>query len=316
MSAIKPVYAVVETGGLRADRYISENLGLRSRSQLKLRLLELTVNEKSSKLSTILEAGDRLVVVLQSPLVNNLEPQAMDLNILYEDDQVIVINKPSGLVVHPAAGHHDETLVNGLLHYVHDLGDEDFSDEMRPGIVHRLDKETSGVMIIAKNPEAQAFLSTQFQERKTKKIYLALTSGKIPAQIFSVKGFIRRDPIDRKRFAWHESIGKPAHTDFQVLASSGPIHLILATLHTGRTHQIRVHLKHMGLPIVGDTVYGKSLKNVQVARCMLHARLLGITLPGLKGWQEFKAEFPADFIACCRDNGLGDCSLISVNNGV
>jgi 23S rRNA pseudouridine1911/1915/1917 synthase len=287
---------------LRADRYIAEVWALLGRSQLKQRLVQLRVNGKNVKISHLLGSGDILDLELKPQAELELSPQAMDLELLFENDDVLVLDKAPGIVVHPAAGNPDGTLVNGLLHYIQGLDDAGFDDEMRPGIVHRLDKETSGVMIVAKNPRAHEFLARQFQDRSTQKVYLAISVGHLPAATFEVRGFLRRDPQHRQKYAWHQSEGKAAATDFRVLSSRGDRHLILAQPFTGRTHQIRVHLAHRGLPIIGDFTYGKAVKGFLADRCMLHAWRLTIVLPGETQAQTFEAPLPKDF---CQTLVLG-----------
>jgi len=288
----------------RIDRYIAEIIGACTRSQLKTRLLHLTVNRKPAKLGQLVKSGDVLSYELAAPEELSLVPEAMELDILYEDDDVIVINKPTGLVVHPAAGNHTGTLVHGILYHTKELAEADFDDAARPGIVHRLDKETSGVMIVAKDERCHAYLAAQFAARSTDKRYLALAWGAVPSNPFSVKGCIRRDPRQRQRFAWHESEGKAAHTDFSIRAHNGKFQLLEAHLHTGRTHQIRVHLNHAHVPIIGDTVYGVFPKGVTAARCMLHAWKLSIKLPSDQEMHHFTAVPPQDFAACAASLSL------------
>jgi 23S rRNA pseudouridine1911/1915/1917 synthase len=292
--------------GDRLDRYLAEVAGLVSRSQLKQRMAALTVNGKPAKLSRLVESGDRIRVELAPLPETNLEAEDLDLDILFENDDVVVINKPAGLVVHPAAGNQTGTLVHGLLHHFGELKEQDFEDEARPGIVHRLDKDTSGVMIVAKHPAAHEWLAAQFQARTTKKTYLAIASGASRAATRHVEGFIRRDPANRQRFMHHASEGKAASTDFDLLASGGQCCLYRVRPLTGRTHQIRVHARHLGQALLGDPIYGKPDKRFPGLRLMLHAWRLEICLPGEGEPRRFEAPVPPDFLATARALGLAE----------
>lgn len=283
------------SGSLRLDRYVSEVWGLIGRSQLKVRMRGAWINGRAAKVSSPVLAGDNIDIDLAPIQQQDLEPQDMNLVILFENSDVIVLNKRAGIVVHPAAGNYQGTLVHGLLFHTRDLAEQGFEDESRPGIVHRLDKDTSGVMIVAKNPAAHGFLSAQFQERSTAKEYLAIVRGQPRQQRFAVDGYLHRDPQHRQRYVYDEVRGKEAHTDFEVLKSSGDLHLLKAWPKTGRTHQIRVHASHCGLPLIGDAVYGTRRTELMAPRCMLHAASLSITLPGHESAMTFSAEPPEDF---------------------
>jgi 23S rRNA pseudouridine1911/1915/1917 synthase len=279
----------------RLDRWLADNWGGVSRSQLKQRLVGVWVDGKAAKLSQPVSPGQTVVVELAPLPPADLAPEAIPLDIIFENDDVVVIDKPAGLVVHPAAGNRTGTLVHGLLHHLEELKDQDFDDESRPGIVHRLDKDTSGVLIVAKNPAAHEFLAAQFQERSTRKTYLAIGIGMARFGEREVSGFICRDPSMRQRFMHHASAGKPASSRFEVLAAGSGCSLFRVTPHTGRTHQIRVHARHLGFPLLADPVYGKPDKRFPGLRLMLHAYRLCIRLPGEAGPRTFTAPAPEDF---------------------
>ena len=290
--------------GLRLDVYLSSELNLCSRSQVKERFVQAKITgKKTIKLSSKLEMADIVEVELLIPQTIDLIPQKVDFEIIFENESVMVINKPHGLVVHPAAGNYDSTLANGILHHLQD--GEDFDDELRPGIVHRLDKDTSGLLIIAKTTEALAFLSQQFAERRVEKVYLAISFGKFKAP-WTIGGAIKRDPHERKRFMWHAFDGKPAETSFKILQSTKPdkagnaFHLVEARPKTGRTHQIRVHLLQSGLPIVDDPIYGKARSTLK-SRLLLHAQKLKIILPHEHEGREFCCEPGEDFYASTKN---------------
>ena len=287
---------VEDSEGLRLDKYIAETLGLLSRSQLKSRLVSASVNGFEAKLSRLLHPGDDVCVEWTDEVDPGFVPEEIPLSVLYEDARSIVIDKPQGMVVHPARGNWRGTLANALLYRIlqeHSgipLSENAVPD--RAGIVHRLDKDTSGVLIAAKDAEAQAFLSTQFRNRKVFKEYLAITVRPPPTPSGRIENTLGRDPGDRKRFAPVTRGGKIAVTDWKVLAAYGPYRVVALRLHTGRTHQIRVHLKTLGCPILGDPVYGRRDGRFPDATLMLHARRLRILLPGRSDPSLFSARVP------------------------
>ena len=220
------------------------------------------------------------------------QPEAIPLDILFEDADLIVINKPAGLVVHPGAGHKEHTLVNALLHHCPTLSG--IGGKERPGIVHRLDKETSGCLVVAKNDAAHRGLSIQFADRTVEKIYLALVAGKLRRATGVIEEKIGRHPVHRKRMSVATARGRSARTEYRVVRSNDEFSLIECQLHSGRTHQIRVHLHHLGHPVLGDKVYtSKSAKNFP--RQMLHAWKLGFQHPVTKEWKSFEAPLPDEF---------------------
>jgi 23S rRNA pseudouridine1911/1915/1917 synthase len=295
----------VEEGvdGMRLDQYLARCLGLLSRSQIKARKLSAVFNGRAVKLSRQVKAGDNFFLQWEEAESPRLVPENIPLDILYEDDDAVVINKRQGMAVHPGAGLFSGTLANALLFR---MGLEQ-SAGLRPGIVHRLDKDTSGVIIAAYNDRALAFLSDQFKERSAKKTYLALVQGEPPSGPppgeGSVETFICRDSGDRKKFTVSETRGRKALTKYRVIRNwkfNGQSYaLLLLRPRTGRTHQIRVHLKHLRCPILGDPVYGKKDKNFPHALLALHARRLVITIPSGR-LMSFEAPLPHAFLYLLR----------------
>ncbi|GHU54590.1 pseudouridine synthase [Spirochaetia bacterium] len=284
----------------RLDRYISEQLGLLSRSQIKTRSMEAQLNGKAVKLSRSVKPGDILELFWADPESTALEGEDIPLKVLYEDSRVIVVDKAQGMVVHPGAGNRRGTLANALLYrrFLQQGGiravDAARGDPVgfRPGIVHRLDKDTSGVIIAAWDDEALAFLSDQFKRRLARKTYIAIVQGVPKEASGRIETLISRDSRDRKRFAVSKDKGKSALTLYRVIRSWKGHALILLRPKTGRTHQLRVHMRHIGHPIAGDPVYGFKDPLFPDISLMLHAKSLSITLP--EGAMS-KAEGPATF---------------------
>jgi len=277
--------------GLRLDRYVAEYLRSLSRSQLKARKLEGTVNGKKAKLSSTLKRGDILALSWNEAEIPELVPEDIALDILYEDEQVVVINKPQGMVVHPGAGNYRGTLANALYFRQLNRG-ETLRAGLRPGIVHRLDKDTSGVIIAAYNDTAHTFLADQFKSRSVKKTYAAIVSGRVKNSRGRIETCIARDPRNRKLFAVREG-GKTAITLYRVIKTWDSHSLLLLRPRTGRTHQLRVHMKYLGHPISGDALYGSP--DAFFPRLMLHAKSLKIALPGGTERQVFNAPLPERF---------------------
>jgi len=280
--------------GMRLDRYCALKSGEVSRSRLKNGALSATVNGKAAKLSRAVRPGDLIVLAWEDPVPERIEPENIPLRILYEDANVTVVDKPQGMVTHPAAGNWTGTLVHALMWH---WGLAGGGENPRPGIVHRLDKDTSGIIITARNPETETFLQEQFRTRKTVKVYAAILSGVPRAREGEIKTRITRDPKNRKRFTWtdDESRGKHARTAYRVVKTYGPYALVLFRLHTGRTHQLRVHSKYLGCPILGDPIYGKKDKVFPDATLMLHAKRLTIPLPGARKPLTVRAPLPRRF---------------------
>lgn len=274
----------VDTGNTRLDKFLSSAFPDLSRTHLQ-RLIEdgfVTINESVvTKTGTRLAGGERLAVRVPPPTPTDLVPESIPLKVIYEDNDLIVIDKPAGMVVHPSAGHSSGTLVNAVL--AHDPDIEGVGDEARPGIVHRLDKDTSGLIVVAKNDQAHRHLQAQFQDRTTHKVYLALVVGKPKTAIGRIEAPIGRDPKNRQRMAVvSEAKGREAITEYRVLESFKNFTLVEAEPKTGRTHQIRVHFSFLGCPLAGDQLYGTrqsiGIKAEGLTRHFLHAQRLTLRL--------------------------------------
>lgn len=304
----KVLYVVGQEGQeVRLDLFLSERLnGLsRSRIQALIKSEHIRVNDLPAKASYKLRQGDRVIVSTPAPALPILEPEALHLGIIYEDESILVLNKPQGLVVHPGPGHDRGTLVHGLLEHCGQLSG--MGGYLRPGIVHRLDKDTSGLMVVAKNDRVHAFLSKQFKSGEVKKEYVALVNGLVEANEGKIELPIGRHPSRRKEMAVVSAGGRPAITVWKTLERFQPgFSLLSVTLKTGRTHQIRVHLSHLGHPVVGDRVYGHGLNRwkrnplyrkgslPEIRRQMLHSRSLGFIDPDQDRYIEFYAPLPED----------------------
>lgn len=278
---------------MRIDRFLSETLELFPRSQIRARDVVVRVDAAAVKLSRRVREGEVVEVTWADPAVSAIEPEAIDLDILYENDDVVVINKPAGMVVHPAAGNRTGTLAQGLMHHVQSLG-ERFGSDARPGIVHRLDKDTSGVIIAAKHPAALAELAAQFKQRSTRKQYLAVVKGAPPSGAGTVDLPVGRDPKHRKRFAVVDG-GRSALTEYRILRRFSSYALVSLHPLTGRTHQLRVHMAALGCPVVGDPLYSRSDSRLRDVRLALHAVRLTIRLPDESAPRTFTARIPDDF---------------------
>jgi 23S rRNA pseudouridine1911/1915/1917 synthase len=284
------VYNIVaDRAGTRLDKYVGEKYPELSRTYAQKLITDgyITVNDRVAKSSLKLSIGDRLRVVIPLAAPSTLSPEAIPLNIIYEDDDLIVVDKPAGLTVHPAPGHPSHTLVNAILSYFPNLAD--IGDSVRPGVVHRLDKDTSGVMMVAKNTAAQLNLSDQFKAHSVIKVYLVLVKGNLTPEQGVIEAPMGRDPRNRKRMAVVAE-GKEARTEYQVIRYIGDYTLLKVMPETGRTHQIRVHLSAIGYPVVGDKVYG--VKSPYLSRQFMHASRLGFKLPSTGEYVEFTSELP------------------------
>jgi 23S rRNA pseudouridine1911/1915/1917 synthase len=303
------VTEILPAGGMRLDRYIAERLGLLSRSQIKARELKAAVNGKEIKISHIVKGGDALELSWKEAEPLNIVPENIPLDILFENDRAVVINKAQGMVVHPGAGNRRGTLVNALyyrrLRRANELGGSLETEGLRPGIVHRLDKETSGVIIAAYDDEALAFLAGQFKSRKTGKTYIAIVKGIPSEQKGRIETFIARDPKDRKRFTV-STRGRAALTLYRVIKTWRNYSLVLLRPKTGRTHQLRVHLRYLGHPVAGDPLYGSADTLFPSATLMLHARSLAIILPGEEKERIFKAPLPDRFSTMIKQLGRSE----------
>ena len=290
--------------GERLDVFLRTKFPAVSRGAMQ-RLIEqghIRINGKVVKPSHSPRAGEAVEVHWPEARPAEAQPEEIPLDILFEDKSLLVVNKPAGLVVHPAAGHEEHTLVNALLY--HCQGSlSGIGGVARPGIVHRLDKETSGCLVVAKNDETHIALSEQFANRVVKKIYQAIVCGEVPRETGEIHAAIARHPTHRKRMAVHDaSDGRAAHTTYQVLEKLHHATLVEVQIHTGRTHQIRVHFQHLGYPVVGDETYGaqknkrlKELANYAAPRVLLHSKELTFVHPRTQKLVKFSAPLPDDF---------------------
>lgn len=288
--------------GERIDSYLAKRLELtRTRVQELIKEEQIKVNYKKIKSSYKIEENDEIEVIIPEIQEVEIIPEDIKIDIIFEDKDIAVINKQAGLVVHPAQGHYSGTLVNAILYHIKDLSG--INGEMRPGIVHRLDKDTSGLIIIAKNDKAHLELTNMFQNKEIKKTYLAIVKGKLNKKKGRIATQIGRDRNDRKKMAVLDSLtqGKNATTNFRVIDQNEKFSLLKVDIETGRTHQIRVHMKYMGYPILGDAVYGRPDSE---KRQMLHAYKLEFLHPITKEKMEIIAELPDDFKKALIKNNL------------
>ena len=282
---------VADEQDTRLDKYVCQKCPELSRTQVQKLISDgyITVNDRMTKAGLKLNLGDRVTVIIPPASPHPLMPEASPLNIIYEDNDLLVIDKPAGLAIHPAPGHPSHTLVNAILSYLPELSDTGYS--LRPGIVHRLDKDTSGLMVVAKNGAAQANLISQFKAHSVVKAYLVLVKRRLTPENGLIEAPIGRDPRHRQRMAVVAE-GKEARTQYQVIKYIGNYTLLEVRPETGRTHQIRVHLSAIGYPVVGDTTYG--VKSAQVPRQFIHSHRLGFKLPSSGEYKEFTSDLPSD----------------------
>ncbi len=283
-----------EHARMRLDLFVVRALPQFSRSRVQqlIRAGFVRLGGATTRPHQPVRFGDEIEVAEPPPEKIQTEPEAIPLTILYEDDDLIVINKASGMTVHPGAGHREHTLVNALLHHCSTLSG--IGGKERPGIVHRLDKETSGCLVAAKNDVAHRELSKQFTARTVDKIYLALVAGQLRKQTGVIENKIGRHPVHRQRMSVTSPRGRAAKTEYRVLRSSEEASLVECKLHSGRTHQIRVHLHHLGNPVLGDKIYGPRFAK-DFPRQMLHSWKLGFRQPRTGEWKDFEAPLPDDF---------------------
>ncbi len=292
-----------EASGLRLDVFLARVMPQRSRSRLQELIKQgfVRLNGKPARSKESVRTGDTIEVEEPPIQPSQYRPEDIALNILYEDDDLLVLNKPPGLVIHPGAGNSEHTLVNALLHHCSNLSG--IGGEERPGIVHRLDKDTSGCLVVAKNDQTHRSLSTQFAGRSVDKVYLALVSGQLRKRNGVIDAAIARHPVHRARMTASASRGRTAKTEYRVVADTADASLVECRIHSGRTHQVRVHLLHLGHPVLGDQTYaGKRAGNFP--RQMLHAWKLGFTHPRTSERKTFEAPPPDDFEAARKTLGL------------
>ena len=281
--------------GKRLDIYIAENFNELSRTMIK-KLIEsnnILVNDKSEKVSYKVQANDNISIDVPEARETKLKAQEIPLDIIYEDSDIIVVNKPKGMVVHPANGNPDGTLVNAILSICKNSL-SGIGGELRPGIVHRLDKDTSGLIIVAKNDKSHINMSEQIKERNVKKTYIALVRGNVPEEEATINMPIGRSTKDRKKMAVTKN-GKQAITHFKVLKRYSKYTLLEIKIETGRTHQIRVHMAEIGYPVVGDAVYSNGKNEFGIEGQMLHAYKLEFMHPITNKHMELTAPLPQYF---------------------
>ena len=292
MSEVKVFNVESNKTGERLDVFLQNELPLFSRSHIK-NMIEndcVFVNSKKVKSGYKLKEDDKIDVTIKEPEKISTEEEDIPFDIVYEDDDVVVVNKPQGLVVHPCASTKSGTLVNGLLHRIKNLSG--INGVLRPGIVHRLDKDTSGLLVVAKNDKAHIALQEQIKNKTCKRIYLAVLEGNLKDDSGEIITKIARDKKDRKKMAVAD-VGREAITDYKVLEHFKNASLVMFSLKTGRTHQIRVHCKYLGHPIVGDKLYGKEVKGLNGQ--LLHAVRLSFIHPTTKEEMTFEAPLPEYF---------------------
>ncbi|MEJ5223752.1 MAG: RluA family pseudouridine synthase [Anaerolineales bacterium] len=283
----------------RLDKFLVAHLPEFSRARLQGLIADgfvLVDGRPAKKAGQTLEGGETVVVRIPPPQPSDLEAEDIPLDVVFENDDLLVINKPAGMVVHPAAGHARGTLVNAVLGYEPEI--EGIGGEERPGLVHRLDKDTSGLIVVAKNDRAHHWLQDQFRMRKVEKVYLALVDGTPPTPTGRIEAAIGRDPRDRKKMAVvPPARGREAISEYITLEQFRAHTLLEVRIHTGRTHQIRLHLAYLKTPVTGDTVYGHRHPTLDIHRHFLHAHRLVITLPGERAPCRFEAPLPPELEA-------------------
>lgn len=285
----------IEEQGQRIDKYLSVMIEGKSRSFVQGLIDDgkVKANGKIIKSNYKVKNNDCIDIEMPDPIELNVSAEEMDLDIVYEDEDVLVVNKDKGVVVHPAPGNYNGTLVNGILHHCSDLSG--INGVIRPGIVHRIDKDTSGILVIAKNDEAHNNLAVQFKDHSIKREYYALVEGKFSNLKGTIDKPISRDKKERIKMAIN-SDGKRAVTHYEVLEQYDKgVSLVKCTLETGRTHQIRVHMASIGHPLVGDLVYGYKRQKFNIEGQALHAKTLGFIHPKTKEYMEFTSDLPSYF---------------------
>lgn len=293
---MEEIKLISDSADARIDAWVTSQVENLSRSYVQ-KLIEqgnIQVNGSKVKTNYKLRTGDEVQVTVPEAQKLDVQPEKIDLDILYEDNDIIVVNKPKGMVVHPAAGNYTGTLVNALMEY---CGDRlsDINGVIRPGIVHRIDKDTSGILVVAKSNEAHEKLSEKLKEHDINRIYVAIVEGILREESGKIDAPIGRHPVERKKMAVNTKTGRRAVTYFKVLERFKNATAIEVRLETGRTHQIRVHMSYIGYPILGDEVYGRKKQKYDIGGQALHAKTLGFEHPITGKYMEFQADLPEYF---------------------
>ena len=308
-SASKPLLFLVSSAqaGRRLDKVLSAHPALADFSRARLQQLisdrHILVDDLPRKAGFRLKGGEQITIVLPAVQQVALEAEQIDFDFLFQDEHIAVVDKPAGLVVHPGPGHEQGTLVHGLLESCHDLSG--IGGELRPGIVHRLDRDTSGVLVVAKSDQAHVRLAQQFQQRQVDKLYYAVVVGQPPEQQGQLQTLLGRHPIQRKRMAVLRQGGRTAITEYRLLDRDDDLSLLELKILTGRTHQIRVHMAHLGCPVLADPLYGgKRTKLFAAPRLCLHASQLTINHPVTDERMSFLAPLPVDMAKVLTERSL------------
>lgn len=293
---MEELYFTAETSGVRIDKFLSDAMPDVSRSYIQKLIKDqhIAVNKGQVKSNYKLSAGDEIKVSLPELKAPDIKPEELPLDILYEDNDILIVNKPKGMVVHPAPGHYSGTLVNAVMFHCRD-NLSGINGVSRPGIVHRIDMDTTGSLIICKNDRAHQALADQLKDHHITRRYHAIVHGNIKEDLGTVNAPIGRHPVDRKKMSTHAPHGRNAVTHYKVLERFGNYTYIECELETGRTHQIRVHMASIGHPILGDQVYGPAKCPFKLQGQTLHAKILGITHPSTGEYMEFDAPLPNYF---------------------
>lgn len=287
--------ADADSAGRRLDAFIAESTAFsRSAVQRMIEAGDILLNGREAPAKTKLRPGDEISITPPPPAITDIVPQDIPIDIVYQDADIAVVNKPKGMVVHPAAGNPDGTLVNAIMYHIKDLSG--VGGEVRPGIVHRIDRMTSGLLVVAKNDAAHVFLSDQLKTHSVSRVYYALCEGNFREDSGTVDAAIARSRTDRKRMAV-DPAGRRAVTHWRVLERFGDATFLRLELETGRTHQIRVHMSHIKHPIIGDEVYGRGKNRLGIVGQALHAGELKLIHPSTGEEMTFKAELPEEFSA-------------------
>ncbi|HHW32372.1 MAG TPA: RluA family pseudouridine synthase [Clostridiaceae bacterium] len=294
---MKEISIISEDEGIRIDVWLTSKLEDISRTYVQKLITDsnVTVNDKVVKTNYKIKAGDKVRVEIPEPRKLEVIPEKINIDIVYEDDDIIIVNKPKGMVVHPAAGNYSGTLVNALMDY---CGDRlsDINGVIRPGIVHRIDKDTSGLLVVAKNNQAHEKLSAELKTTKLKRVYETIVQGVIVEESGTIDAPIGRHEADRKKMSVNTRTGKRAVTHFKVLERFNNATYLEVRLETGRTHQIRVHMAYIGHPVIGDKVYGGKQQKYSIEGQVLHAKTLGFHHPTTGKYMEFTSQLPEYFI--------------------